>query len=354
MASPLQERLVQHLDRQVIEQALEWLRQGQAIWLCTVLSTYGSAPRAPGSMLVARKTGVAVGSLSGGCVEEDFLTRLAEGQFDHSTSVVRYGAGGLTPNIALPCGGVLDVLVEPINSNALEVIRFERVLGALAGQRNVVRDVNLTDGRASVSECVHSQAKVVRGESSVRILIGPTKRLLIAGLSPVADHCIDIALMLGHEVVVCEPRLELLEHARERWPSLQFVDQLPARFIEENGCHEATAVVALTHDPRLDDLTLLEAVRTNAYYIGAMGSVRTSEKRRERLARIGGMRTDELARIHAPIGLAVGSKSPAEIALSIMTHIISVANQVNDVNHDVVVKHERKTGKLNLEGLSTY
>lgn len=319
---------MKHLDRQVIDQALEWLGTGAPIWLCTVLSTYGSAPREPGSMLVATASGLSVGSLSGGCVEDDFLERLQAGRFDAGAEVIRYGEGGLAPTLALPCGGVLDVLVERITPSESSIEHFNALAAALGGQRCWVRQVSVPSGLHTLIDDQSTQSRVFVQDESIQIRVGPSRRLLVAGLSPVAGHCIDLGLMLGYEVVVCDPRGELLSDAQNRWPQVQWVPQLPARFIESGGCHRATAVVALTHDPRIDDLTMMEAVRSEAFYIGAMGSRRTSEKRRERLSRIGGLSPTVLQRISAPIGLALGSKTPAEIALAVMADVVRTANGV--------------------------
>ena len=166
--------------------------------------------------------------------------------------------------------------------------------------------------------------QVAADEILIRLV--PVVRLLLAGLSPVAEFCASFGLALGYEVVVCDPRPQVLEGFA--LPGVHVHPRLPSVFIEEGGCHAATAVVALTHDPRLDDLTLMEAVRTEAFYIGAMGSQRTSDKRIERLARIGGLDARALARIHAPIGLRLGSKTPAEIALAVMADILRVSNGI--------------------------
>lgn len=160
-----------------------------------------------------------------------------------------------------------------------------------------------------------------------RAVIGAALRLLIAGLSPVAEFCAGFAAALGFEVIVCDPRPELTDGFT--MAGVELVKLFPATYIAQGGCHAATAIVALTHDPRMDDLTLLEAVRTPAFYIGAMGSRRTSEKRMERVQRIGGIGQQDLDRIHAPIGLKLGSKTPAEIALAVMADIVRVSNGVS-------------------------
>jgi xanthine dehydrogenase accessory factor len=318
---------MKQLDLQVIQQARAWLGQGRGVWLCTVLSTYGSAPRGPGAMLVALDNGEHCGSLSGGCVEDDFLERVAAGYFSPVNQVVRYGDGGLAPTMALPCGGVLDVLVEYLAPDAGTLEHLAHIEQAFAGGELVARQVVPGSDRRSIRAGHMGDARVRVSDDEICIRIGAVQRLILAGLSPVAEFCAGFALTLGYEVILCEPRPEVL--ARFDLPGVQVHEVLPAVFIAEGGCHSATAVVALTHDPRLDDLTLLEAVRTPAFYIGAMGSMRTSEKRFERLERIGGLDATTQQRIHAPIGLNLGSKTPAEIALAVMADILRVANGID-------------------------
>ena len=318
---------MKQLDLQVIQQAQAWLAQGRAVWLCTVLSTFGSAPRGPGAMLVARDNGEHCGSLSGGCVEEDFLERVSAGYFAPINQIVRYGDGGLAPSMALPCGGVLDVLVEHLAPDEHAVQHLAQIEQAFGGAQLLTRQVFPGTSKRRIRPGHMGDARVMVGEEEICIRIGAVQRLLLAGLSPVAEFCAGFALTLGYEVIVCEPRVEVL--ARFDMPGVQVHEVLPALFIADGGCHSATAVVALTHDPKLDDLTLLEAVRTPAFYIGAMGSMRTSEKRFERLERIGGLDDVARQRIHAPIGLNLGSKTPAEIALAVMADILRVANGID-------------------------
>ncbi|GAA0626545.1 XdhC family protein [Halomonas beimenensis] len=311
----------------MIERALAWVREGQTLWLCTVLATFGSSPRAPGSMLVVCDDGRHVGSLSGGCVEEDFLERLARGAFAAPVSTLRYGGGkgeGGVESVHLPCGGVLDVLVgrlrpEPDTRDHLEVL-----LATLTGERALARRVDLNSGARNFVEDAGVGERVVRdtARDAVQIRLTPAARLIIAGSSPVSAACADFARTLGFEVIVCDPREEAL--AALDVPGIERRADLPSRFIASGACHAATAVVALTHDPRIDDLAMIEAVRTPAFYIGVMGSQRTSAARAERLQRSGGLSRDEVERLHMPIGLALGSKTPAEIALAAMADILRV------------------------------
>ncbi|WP_217473923.1 XdhC family protein [Stutzerimonas stutzeri] len=317
---------MQHLDLQVIEQALSWSRAGEVVWLCTVLATFGSSPREPGSLLAARRQGGHIGSLSGGCVEEDFLERLQAGEFECAVTTLRYGdpSGPTGPRISLPCGGILKVLVERLPADAATWDQLECLRATLLGQRHLIRRVDLRTGQTQLCEddglgpCV---VEAVDGHS-IQIRVGPAARLIIAGISPVSIICAQFARALGFEVIVCDPREEV--HAGFDGAGVEVRLQLPSQFIAADGCHRATAIVALTHDPRIDDLAMIEAVRTPAFYIGVMGSQRTSAARAERLRRSGGLSEADIARLHMPIGLALGSKTPAEIALAAVADIVRV------------------------------
>ncbi|RAR58987.1 xanthine dehydrogenase accessory factor [Onishia taeanensis] len=326
---------MQHLDLTVIRQALAWAQEGQTLWLCTVLSTFGSSPREPGAWLVALRDGRHVGSLSGGCVEEDFLARLSDGAFQAPVQCVRYGdvdgeEGGLDgPGVSLPCGGILDVLVERLSPGEETLEHLTALEAALTGQRPQLRHVDLASGQSQLEDDSGLGERVVlpavgseEAPGQVQLRVGPAARLVLAGMSPVAEACAEFAVRLGFEVILCDPRPDIF--AGVSLPGVERVETLPSAFIAGGGCHGATAVVALTHDPRIDDLAMIEAVRTEAFYIGVMGSQKTSAARAERLKRSGGLREAELARIQMPIGLKLGSKTPAEIALAVMADIVRV------------------------------
>lgn len=318
---------MQHLDLQVVRQALQWSGAGQRVWLCTVLATYGSAPRAPGSLLAVNAAGQWLGSLSGGCVEDDFLERVALGEFPEPAAIVRYGDGSdARSQVSLPCGGVLDVLVENLAPSCEVQGHLRQLESALLGQRRVLRQVRVPDGLQGLDDDLSQGPRVQREGNSVQLRIGAAQRLLLAGYSSVAQYCAEFARGMGFEVVLCEPREEVL--AGVHIDGIELRRELPSEFILNGGCHADTAVVALTHDPKIDDLAMLEAVRTDAFYIGVMGSRATSDKRRERLQRIGGLGAPELGRIHAPIGLNLGSKTPAEIALAVLADVLRVRNGI--------------------------
>jgi xanthine dehydrogenase accessory factor len=316
-----------NLDLQVISSARNWCDTGHTFWLCTVLGTFGSSPRAPGSIMIARKDGMHVGSLSGGCVEDDFLTRLSDGEFEQSGSIVRYGEAGSndSPNIRLPCGGILEVLIQrmlPSEEMREHMAAFERIL---CGNSPYYRRISL-DNFEEEFVPAQRQGDVVQRLSQpdqVLVRIGPVSRLIIAGISSVSTFCAQFAVMIGFEVIVCDVRE--IECQNFQIEGVQVINQFPADFIVGKGnVHKQTAIIAVTHDPRIDDLALMEAVLTPAFYIGVMGSYITSQKRAERLKRSGGFDDKQLSRIHMPIGLALGSKTPAEIGLAVVADILRV------------------------------
>ncbi|MBS8239174.1 XdhC family protein [Marinobacter lipolyticus] len=320
---------MQNLDYRVVEQAIEWLRDDRTIWLCTVVSTFGSSPREPGSLMVATADGRHLGSLSGGCVEEDFLARLVDGEYQLPAVIVRYGASDGGPEnarVRLPCGGILEVLVERMAASNENLAHLREVLGALGGEKEVERQVSLTDGKNRLEPAAATGPRVIldEGEELVRMRVGPVAKLILAGYSTVAEVCANFAISLGYQVVLCDPREEVTRDLNLPG-EVEFIPQLPSLYIASPGtCTPSTAVVAVTHDPRIDDLAMMAAVKTTAGYIGVMGSVRTSQARADRLRRTGGLTESESDRIHMPIGLDLGSKTPAEIALAIMADIVRV------------------------------
>ncbi|WP_372740823.1 XdhC family protein [Neptunomonas sp.] len=316
---------MKNLDQQVIEQTLEWCYADETVWLCTVLATYGSSPRPPGAMLAAKADGNYIGSLSGGCVEEDFLTRLTKGELNLPKQIIKFGESDHDrQRLGLPCGGVLEVLVEQLTPNHENKTLFSNLVQGQKNQQTLIRCIELQGDNWHLTTAPNISSEIERTQQSIRIPIGPSRRLIIAGISTVANICAQFAKTLGFEVIVCDPREEV--QADFNSTGIEFKPILPSMFIANGGCHEATAVVALTHDPRFDDLTMIEAVRTNAYYIGVMGSKKTSAVRAERLQRIGGLSRSEIERIRMPIGLNIGSRTPAEIALSVMADILKTQN----------------------------
>ena len=322
---------MQNLDKHVVTQTLRWLNAGETVWLCTVLGTFGSSPREPGSLMAAKQDGRSVGSLSGGCVEEDFLLRLSEGRFAKTVERIRYGSGGDVDasRVSLPCGGSLEILVEQLTPSDYNIEHLQKLQKTLEGHTVKLRRVALTaikeTGAAHLLDAQALGARIQFDPDNrfVDIRVGPVTRLIIAGISPVATYCAEFALAMGYEVIVCDPRDKAWNDFNV--PGVRSERVHPALFIATPGmCHRASAVVGLTHDPRIDDLAIMEAIETPSFYLGVMGSHKTSKARANRLQRTGGLSSEQIARIHMPIGLALGSKTPAEIALAIMSDILRV------------------------------
>ena len=271
--------------------------------------------------------GELVGSISGGCIEEDFLEQLRDGslkaQYDKESKpfIVKYGVTiEEQARLKLPCGGQLHVLLEYIDSSEQTCEVFQRLAGDLKNHSKVSRRVDLTNGAISAEAQSSEDAVVIDGTQMTHSL-SPMYRLLILGAGDVAKFVAEMAIALEYDVMLCDPRPNYLDN----WavPGVETTAQLPDDVVRERFSNPYSGIVALAHDPRVDDMALMEALKTSAFYIGAMGSVKTSAARRERLPELG-LSSDEIERLHAPIGFQINSKTPAEIAISVMAEITSV------------------------------
>jgi xanthine dehydrogenase accessory factor len=309
------------LDLQVLAQAAEWFREGRRVWLVTVLETWGSAPRPPGALLCLRDDGLVAGSVSGGCVEDDLIDRLRHGERVGKPSLIAYGVTKEeAARFGLPCGGNLRLVQEPLQS----VEWIDEVLARTSHHELVARTLDLSTGRVEVEAAVRGDAFSFDG-NKLRALFGPRWRLLIIGAGQLSRAVAQMALTLDFEVICCDPR----EEYNLTWdiPGTTFSKAMPDDLVLELQLDAHSAVVAVTHDPKLDDLVLLEALKSPAFYIGALGSRGNTAKRRERLQMFD-LSEDEIDRLHGPIGLDIGAKTPAEIAVSIVAEIVAVKNGV--------------------------
>ena len=281
-------------------------------------------------MMACTMDGELVGSISGGCIEEDFLEQLRDGslktQYDKESKpfIVKYGVTvEEQARLKLPCGGQLHVLLEYIDSSEETCEVFQRLAGDLENHTKVSRLVDLNNGAISAEAQSSEDAVVIDGAVMTHSL-SPMYRLLILGAGDVAKFVAEMAIALEYDVMLCDPRPNYLDN----WtvPGVETTAQLPDDVVRERFSNPYSGIIALAHDPRVDDMALMEALKTNAFYIGAMGSVRTSAARRERLPELG-LSSDEIDRLHAPIGFQINSKTPAEIAISVMAQITSVRYQ---------------------------
>jgi len=281
-------------------------------------------------MMACTMDGELVGSISGGCIEEDFLEQLRDGslkaRYDKESKpfTVKYGVTvEEQTRLKLPCGGQLHVLLEYIDSSEKNCEVFKRLAGDLENHSKVSRIVDLTNGAISAEAQSSEEAVVIDGAQMTHSL-SPMYRLLILGAGDVAKFVAEMAIALEYDVMLCDPRPNYLDN----WyvPGVEKTAQLPDDVVREHFSNPYSVIVALAHDPRVDDMALMEALKTDAFYIGAMGSVKTSAARRQRLPELG-LSSDEIDRLHAPIGFQINSKTPAEIAISVMAEITSVRYQ---------------------------
>ncbi|MEM7219093.1 MAG: XdhC family protein [Pseudomonadota bacterium] len=312
------------VDAEVLTSALQWLRQGEPSWLATVVQTWGSSPRPAGSLLAANRSGSIVGSLSGGCVEDDLIDKLVAG--DIAAEHPEFFRYGVTPEeterLGLPCGGNLDVVVEPLYADADGLARLERIQATVAARRCIERTLDLNTGTTHLAD-VERFRQLAWNEDTQRLTqtFGPRQQLFIIGAGMVSAYLAEFARSLEFDITVCDPREHLLNDFQVK--GVRTVCDMPDDAIRAGASDAQSAIVALTHDPRIDDMGLLEALTTDAFYIGAMGSTRTSAARRERLAALD-VPAALIDRLRAPIGLSIGSKTPPEIAIAILAEIIEV------------------------------
>ena len=287
-------------------------------WLVTVIETWGSSPRPAGSMMFwSGLTGV-VGSISGGCIEEDVLQKIRADELPSDRpSQLSYG-GKSDQRFKLPCGGQLTVLVEPLSNAQAAITDWEACLKALGCRQGIARFVDVTLGgwrwQGSAPFDLYCEDNVVS------YFAGPARKLLIVGANPTAYHLAEFASALDFAVTVCDPSEDVGQYWFEA-SFCEFKSAYPDGFVARDFGDAQSAVVTVSHDPRIDDMALLEALPSKAFYVGAMGSLATSQKRLQRLQSLG-LSVQSLQRLHAPIGIDIGSKTPSEIAMSIAAHLV--------------------------------
>lgn len=282
---------------QLLETADRWLAEGHTLAIATVIETWGSAPRRVGSHMLVRADGAFEGSVSGGCVEGDVIVQATEVIASGETRRLEYGVTqGEAWQVGLPCGGNIAILVQPVSEAGFPPARFAEIAAARArGER-----LSITTELAGGSFVRHYD---------------PPLRLAIVGAVHIAQALVPMATMLGYRTLLIDPRAAYA--TPERFPGATLDTGWPDEALAAWKPDAGSAVITLAHDPKLDDPALILALASPAFYVGALGSTRSHAKRLERLGKAG-VGADALARIHGPVGLAIGAVTPAEIALSIM------------------------------------
>jgi xanthine dehydrogenase accessory factor len=306
------------VDTQVLKKADEWIRAGERAVLGTVVRTWGSAPRPIGALVAIRADGQIVGSVSGGCIEDDLIDKIRSGAMALAAPRrVRYGISAEEANrFGLPCGGTLELVLEPLSVDS----KIDALLQRVAAGVQTARRLDLLTGAVSLGDGQGFDALSVDDVALVSVH-GPVWRMLIIGAGQLTQYLAEMALALDYQVTICDPR----EEYADAWsvPGTTLVRTMPDDTVVDMRPDQHTAVVALTHDPKLDDLALMEALRSAAFYVGAIGSRKNQEKRKERLKEFSVTDAD-LERLHGPVGLKNGARTPPEIAVSILAEMTSV------------------------------
>jgi xanthine dehydrogenase accessory factor len=313
---------MQSLDLDVLHHLRDWLKAGHSVALVTVAQTFGASPRPPGSMLVIRGDGAMIGSVSGGCIEDDLLARRAE-FFAAGAAPIRQRYGVTSDDArryGLPCGGELEVLIEAMPRQQ----DVEELLARISAGRVFYREVDLANGVWSYRDAEPND-KTGISETRFMCLHGPRWRMLIIGASEISVYLAEIAKTLDFRVSVCDPRDEY----RSTWrvDGTTIIDAMPDDAVIAFKPDARSVIVAVSHDPKLDDMALMEALKTSAFYVGAVGSKATSEERRRRLQTLD-VSVAEAAKLHGPVGLAIGSRTPPEIAVAIAAELVAARNQI--------------------------
>lgn len=302
----------------LLQTAQAWLAGGETVWLIHVAQTWGSSPRPAGSLMLLSDSGRHAGSVSGGCVEGDLFERLNQGTLKRNTPcVIEYGADSNT-HIRLPCKTTLQLVVEPLG----EAQALQPVIEAIQQRRPLLRRLDIHNGKLEYSEQQDEPATRFDGHT-LSEWYGPKWRALLIGANELAHHVARQCLALDYEVYVCDPRDEY----RQQWqePETVFIDGMPDDAVKLLLVDNKSALLAITHDPKLDDMALMQALQGPAFYIGALGSKRSAERRKETLKQLD-IPASAIERLDVPIGLNIGSRTPAEIAVSIAARLIQVRN----------------------------
>src|SRR5690554_5056198 len=303
-------------DLSVLTHSIEWLEAGRRVALVTVVQTWGSAPRPEGAWLAIRDDGQIYGSVSGGCIEDDLIRQVRHGGLlDYATpQITVYGvAQGDANRFGLPCGGTLKLVIEPRPDLAM----LQELLRRIRAKQITVRDLDIPSGACELHNADRTATLSFDGRQ-MRSVYGPRWRLVLIGAGELSQCVAQIAMGADYDVVIIDPREEFLDGL-----SLAGVDLMrgmPDDTILELDIDPHTAIVALTHDPKLDDMALFEALKSAAFYVGALGSRRNTRIRKERLLEFDLTPTD-IARLHGPTGLYLGARTPAEIAVAILAEL---------------------------------
>ena len=310
------------VDLQVLKSARDWLQAGRRVVMATVIRTWGSAPRPIGALTAIRDDGMVVGSVSGGCIEDDMILQVRSGELvKDKPATTQYGVSAEeAKRFGLPCGGTLELVLEPLTKES----GIDELLARVERHELVKRQLDMKTGRATIGPA-RSNDQLTFDGATLSTVHGPRWRLLIIGAGQLSSFLAQMAQGLDYQVTICDPR----EEYADGWnvAGVEFKRGMPDDVVLEMNADGHTAVVTLTHDPKLDDMALLEALKSPAFYVGAIGSRRNNDARRQRLAEFD-LSQKEIARLHGPVGLNLGARTPPEIAIAILAEMTAIRNGV--------------------------
>ncbi len=323
---------VENIDVIVLRRLRDWRLAGQSALLATVVRTWGSSPRPVGSIMGLAQSGAVVGSVSGGCIEDDLIYRFTQSRdlgssgqaspMEGPPQTLRYGiTADEAHRFGLPCGGTLELLLE-FNPDAQSL---SALVAQLESGTLMQRTTELKTGDVTIAPARQADGLQMT-ETALINTFGPEYRMLLIGAGQLAEYLATMALFNGFMVTVCDPRNEYTDS----WSvsGVKIIAEWPDDTVRQFKPDQRTCVLALTHDPKLDDLALMEALRTHAFYVGAIGSRANNESRRVRLIEHFDQTPPTLEKLRGPIGIFIGSKTPAEIAVSVMAEVLAVKNGV--------------------------
>jgi len=322
------------VDLQVLRSSVAWLDEGHRVILATIVETWGSSPRPAGAMLAIRGDGLVAGSVSGGCVEDDLILRIRNKSLAiDKPEIASYGISkDEATRYGLPCGGKLELVLEPVGDKRSLTELLERV----DRHELTARTLDMQSGEVVLRPANRTDDMLRFDRKQLTTVHGPRWRLLIIGAGQLSQYLAQMAQALDYSITVCDPREEYADTWNVEGAILD--RGMPDDVVVALNLDSHSAVVAVTHDPKLDDLALMEALKSPAFYVGALGSRLNSQKRHERLLMFD-LSAAELSRLHGPIGLNIGSKTPPEIAVSILAEMTAVRHDV-DLNKVGVRENE--------------
>ena len=311
---------------EILERGLDWVNRGERVVLATVAHTWGSSPRQPGAVMVLSESARFEGSVSGGCIEEELIERVHT-QFPDQIETIEYSSD---TSRSLPCGGRLLLVLEPLDGSS----GVPDLVQALRSGQRVIRSIDVEHQSAQWTIAAQDESTDF-ADDVLNVVYEPAWRLVVVGAGELAQWVCRLGALLEYSIEVCDPRPDY----RDAWSLEEFaVDGVfPDDHIAAANCDDHTAIVALTHDPKVDDLAMMEALKTRAFYIGALGSSRTTKRRAERLMEHFAASEDDVARIRGPIGIDLNSRKPQEIALAVIVDISAARNGI-----EIITK--RRTG----------